>query len=588
MSIVKQIPVSGSGASDLTRYVARSKLDHEREGRAARPLFTARAVSRVVGAEITTAEEARAALAPVTRRQQTALQMLAAERATLPLARTTRPGETFPHPLYVAQPAQPNLRLAVGNLNEYRLVTATAEKLGTPLQTYAALHGPPLAVTSPTHATKLAFARAYLAYRLTDDTTRLRNNNRLLRDFDARLTQAHTPDALRDTIKDIRQENYARARDPEHFAGADAEARAYGLPPLRPLNGAQMKHLFLAEAPAHYTAEMRDLRRTASLTARDKQAHIKDLATGQRQPSPALHTLLTEFERTQARHPVQTTRNIKAFLSDYLNPPDSGRPRFSRHNLNELRQQLAPVERDYLYQVIEQTRQAATTHAPVKQHAAQNRPARAEVQRDTPPRPASGPTTPNTPAKTDDLRTALTERITSYLGEVVTTHGAAGLSTPRTSRAHAAQVSQIITETFRERGLAPATYRLNEARITAVAEQLVGSLPHALQQAYPRPTPPGRAARAPHTPQLTTPQTHAPHETPLATVRQATQAALAPLAAPEITGDQAQVAAGSERHAPPVPGVLAAPVPAQTTPQRPQDLAARAHFPPDSRSVLRR
>ena len=41
--VLKQIPVQGSGASDLTRYVARSKLGQEREGHAARPLFTAHA-----------------------------------------------------------------------------------------------------------------------------------------------------------------------------------------------------------------------------------------------------------------------------------------------------------------------------------------------------------------------------------------------------------------------------------------------------------------------------------------------------------------------------------------------------------------
>ena len=41
--VLKQIPAQGSGASDLTRYVARSKLGHEREGPAARPLFTAHA-----------------------------------------------------------------------------------------------------------------------------------------------------------------------------------------------------------------------------------------------------------------------------------------------------------------------------------------------------------------------------------------------------------------------------------------------------------------------------------------------------------------------------------------------------------------
>lgn len=41
--VLKQAAVGGGAASDLTRYVAKSKLDPEREGRAPRPLFTERA-----------------------------------------------------------------------------------------------------------------------------------------------------------------------------------------------------------------------------------------------------------------------------------------------------------------------------------------------------------------------------------------------------------------------------------------------------------------------------------------------------------------------------------------------------------------
>lgn len=40
--VLKQIHVRGSGASDLTRYVAKSKLDHAREGHKPRELFTQR------------------------------------------------------------------------------------------------------------------------------------------------------------------------------------------------------------------------------------------------------------------------------------------------------------------------------------------------------------------------------------------------------------------------------------------------------------------------------------------------------------------------------------------------------------------
>lgn len=51
--IVKQVHVARRGASDLTRYVSRSKLDPLREGPAARPLFTA-------DADRLTASQARA------------------------------------------------------------------------------------------------------------------------------------------------------------------------------------------------------------------------------------------------------------------------------------------------------------------------------------------------------------------------------------------------------------------------------------------------------------------------------------------------------------------------------------------------
>ncbi|MBA3713584.1 MAG: hypothetical protein H0W76_14210 [Pyrinomonadaceae bacterium] len=40
--VLKQASVGASGASDLTRYVAKNSLDHQREGDKARPLFTER------------------------------------------------------------------------------------------------------------------------------------------------------------------------------------------------------------------------------------------------------------------------------------------------------------------------------------------------------------------------------------------------------------------------------------------------------------------------------------------------------------------------------------------------------------------
>lgn len=551
----------------------------------------ARSLSRVAGTEITDSASARAALTPGLRRMRTVLDGLAAERATLDLPRTTRPGERQPTPLYVAVPAQSGLRLAVGDANEYRLITATAEKAGLRLHTAASLHGPPLTADSPARAAELNFAREYVQYRLTDETTRLRNTNPLFREFATRLDQARTPAELRQTVKEIRQENYARARDPERFAGADAEARAYGLPPRHPLNGAQMKQLLLAEAPAHYNAEMRAVRRDASLSARDKQQRIQGLATGQLQPSPALQTLLTEFGRTQTRQPLQTTRNIKAFLSDYLNPPTPERNRFSRHNLYELRQQLGPAERDYLYQVIEQARQA-TLDAPARQHATRAQEERATASRHAPPSQELTRSTPNetraaptAPAK-PDLRATLEERISAYLVAVVNTHGVTTLASPREGVEHAAQVSRIVKETFREQGVAPATYRLTDERLAAVAGQLVGGLPHALQQAQQkqlealraRPAMPEIVSLAPATRTLVAAGPHAE------TVRGATHNALDTLVASKPEGQKQE---GLKRDEP-VPPWQQPPTPGTPLLPRAQEVAAAQRQQPDTRYVLRR
>lgn len=498
----------------------------------------------LTGTEITDSTAARTAFAPTLRQQRQVLATLAAERATLPVPRTTHPGQLQPTPLYVAYPAQPNLRLAVASAQEYRLVTATADALQVPLHNYAAGHGPPLGVASEARAAQLNFARAYLDYRLTDDATRLRQRNPLFREFDARLQQARTPAEVRQTVKEIRQENYARAQEPERFAEADA--RLYGTTAPRPLNSVQLKHLFLAEPPAHYDDAMRDIRRTASLTARDKQERVRGLANGAVPPSPALQVLLQEFDRTTARHPMQTTRNIKAFVSDYLNPPTETRPRFSRHNLYELRQQLAPAERDYFYQVMEQARRNVATvperarETPARPDptaerglarvgelpTAQRQPAPEAPARTVPLAGASTTPTQHGPLEADKLRITLESRIAAYLENVVHTQGMAALASTRAGVGHTTQISHIVKETLREQGRTPAAFGLTDERLAAVAGQLVGALPHALAREYAQAQQLHPSGRDSATRQGLTPETAAP--THSAAVRGATQAALAP------------------------------------------------------------
>lgn len=525
---------------------------------------TTRALSQVAGHEVTTADEARLALAPRLRLMRATLDTLAAERAPLSLPRTTHPDTKYPTPLYVARADQPQLRLAVAHLNEYRVLHAAAAQHNVTLETYPALTGPPLARPASSSRVTQDFVRDYLNYRLSDPVTRLRHEQPLFREFATRLHQAQTPAELRDKLKEIRQENYARARTPERYAHETAD----GTPPRRALNGVEMRHLLLAEAPAHYTPEMREIVRATSLSARAKQEHLQDLAQGRRTPSPALQVLLSEVQRTEARHPAQTARNLNAFLSDYLNPPTASKTRFSRHNLYDLQQQLAPVERDYLYQVIERARHATLT-APLPERA----PVRAPALSHTPPvptsaapappvtaqtaptvrtsapehgvasRPASGPSAPAT-----KLRATLEERITAYLVEVVTTQGAQALASPREGWQHAAQVSRLIKTTLAEAGLPLARYHLTDERLAAVAGQLVGTLPHALQVPHPHQE---QSARLAPSSRLTPTADHATPERPAATVREAARAAVAPLiehessmshtpVAPALTGGASQ------------------------------------------------
>src|SRR5690242_7379416 len=60
--------------------------------------------------------------------------------------------------------------------------------------------------------------------------------------------------------------------------------------------------LFFGRAPAHHTAEMRELRHSWGFTRDERARHIKALGEGRRAPSPALDKLLAELEtRTTAR-----------------------------------------------------------------------------------------------------------------------------------------------------------------------------------------------------------------------------------------------------------------------------------------------
>ena len=177
----------------------------------------------------------------------------------------------------------------------------------------------------------------------------------------------------------------------------------------------------------------------------------------------------------------------------------------------------------------------------------------------------------------------LEERITHYLTDAVRTHGVHTLADSRASEQHAAQVSRLVKETFAEQKVPLARYQLTESRLTTVASQLVGTLAQALP-ARDKTIGANREALSPNVPPLSDSRALTPAAS-LATVRQATRAAVAPL----VERPAENLRPDSDRSGGAAPSHAAAPLtPGLPTSHRPQDLAAQAHVPPDSRTAWRR
>ena len=373
-----------SGESPALSTYARLQQDHERERQRARTMLVEKLTSpdverqrdanfeelethrnyyrRITGREITSASEARDVVVPRMKRVRDVLLRMADERAQIKVE-TTRTQQKPVTPVLVGLGANGSFLLPVENVNEYNTVVKLAGRLNLNLRVYDSPHGREITGEHEERTSLYDFARDYARFRAQDEVTRLRNEKRLFREYGARLDRARSLEEVRETINDIRRENYARATRPAQFAEEAREAAQRGEQVRRPLTSSEMHKLFLSPAPEHYTAEMRELRLSRAETSRDRQQHIRDLERGTRQPSPELATLLTEFDRTCHDSPLRYSRNIRAFLGDYLNPPDQNRNRFSRENLYELGKRLKPAERDYLFKVIDSTKHALEQRA---------------------------------------------------------------------------------------------------------------------------------------------------------------------------------------------------------------------------------
>jgi hypothetical protein len=432
------------------------------------------------GRDIDNADEAREARAPELRGMRAALDLLADERAGLQVERTRPSGERQTNPLYVALPAQPGHRLAVGNVNEYRALVSAAEKVGTGVLAFTSRRGREITGASESREQELNFARDYVAYRLHDDTTRKLNENRLFREYASRLSGALTASELVEAVKEIRQDNYARARHPDKYSEEADAAKRRGEQPRRPMSEREMQQLFLDLTPSHFNDEMRAVLLTHSGTARDKAERIKGLESGALAPSASLRLLLAEFARTRSDDLARFGRNIRAFLADYLNPPAPNRLRFSAYNLYKLREKLSPAERDYFYKVVDDARQSITTGGAERQYG--SRQSRLSHGEQVAGRSNLSPSTRGAeqPHPVDSLREHLEEKVSNYLLSVVRERGARALGGDGEGRDHAAEVARIIKDTITGRGHELEDLSLDDARVAAVSGKLVEELAHTL------------------------------------------------------------------------------------------------------------
>ncbi len=189
------------------------------------------------------------------------------------------------------------------------------------------------------------FLKSYLDERLRDPETRALHESAGFREARSGLIKAKTPRELGLAAEYFLRTNQQRSNalrlhldDPVHH-----------LPlPQRPLNVRERNLLFYGRAPEHHTPEMRELRIHYGLAKAERAAHLAQLHSGERKPSPALQQLLEELA---ARHSIKAIRHFQAsLLNDQVREP-------SRLNLYQLNQQIPPHERTYLYETSETMKQ---------------------------------------------------------------------------------------------------------------------------------------------------------------------------------------------------------------------------------------
>lgn len=195
------------------------------------------------------------------------------------------------------------------------------------------------------------FIKAYVDERLRDPETRELNRSPEFREAHSRLSAARTPTELSRAAEKFLRENSERSQALRRHR---EEPDQYPVPASLPLDARQRQLLFYGRSPEHFSPEMRELKFNWGLSREEREARAQLLSEGQLEPSPTLKLMLRELE---SRHSVKALAHYQAaILNEKLENP-------GKLNLRSLHESLAPHERNYLFDRVQERKQVLARSA---------------------------------------------------------------------------------------------------------------------------------------------------------------------------------------------------------------------------------
>jgi len=181
------------------------------------------------------------------------------------------------------------------------------------------------------------FIKAYTDERLNDPETRALNRSPAFRAAHAKINAARTPQELSRIAGSFLRENYEHTRALRAQQGGGDNA-----PPL----DARERHLlFFGRSPEHFSPQMRQLKYDWGMSREERAVRTTMLREGELEPSRALKAMLRELD---SRASVRAVAHYQAtIINERVENP-------GKLDLRSLHESLAPHERDYLFERVQE------------------------------------------------------------------------------------------------------------------------------------------------------------------------------------------------------------------------------------------